>query len=345
MNVFVDFHHSSLLESLILLFEKRLKGKVFRPLGMEWFTEGYWKINDQLDTAKQFLSFGSIPSDGTPPLNENSEHTLSYSDFFKTDIDIVIASIPQHLEPFKRLCDLHPNKPKLIYQIGNQWDIMNTTLTKNVMSSAHHHPKYPPEGVNYVEYHQEFDLHYFSPDKLTLTDEIDGERVLTYPEKSINSFINVFDRMSDYPLFLDIENRMSRNGWTFKSYGGQCRDGNMQGVRNLSSKMRESRFIWHTKAGGDGYGHILHNAAAVGKPVIIRRSDYSGKLGENLLINGETCIEIDNLNPEQIVEKILYFSEPEDYMDMMRNVYWNFQRVVDFDREEQLIKQFINRLI
>lgn len=96
---------------------------------------------------------------------------------------------------------------------------------------------------------------------------------------------------------------------------------------------------------GDGYGHILHNAAAVGKPVIIRRSDYSGKLGEKLLINGETCIEIDNLTPEEIVEKILYYSEPERYMDMTRNVYWNFQKVVDFDREEKDIRKFIENLI
>lgn len=344
--VFTDFHHGSLLQSLILLFEKRLGGELYRPIGLEWFEQGYWKINDQRDTAEQFLSPGSIPSDGTPPLNTTRDHTLSFADFFNTKIDIVIASIPQHLEPFRRLCELHPNKPKLIYQIGNQWDFANEQYVRNFMVSASI-TNTIPEGANVVEYHQEFDLDLFRPDRLTLTDVENDERVLTYPAKNIYSFINCFNTQQhfagEWEIFQQVEQLLP--DWQLRSFGGQCRDGNMTGALDLARKMCESRFVWHTKSGGDGFGHILHNSAAVGRPVIIRRSDYVGKLGEKLLIKDETCIEIDGLTPSQIVEKIRYFSEPERYMRMCRNVYWNFTRVVDYDREQKKIEAFLSRLV
>lgn len=51
--VFTDFHHGSLLYSLILLFEKRLRGTIITPIGQEWHTHGYWKIWEQPDTERE----------------------------------------------------------------------------------------------------------------------------------------------------------------------------------------------------------------------------------------------------------------------------------------------------
>lgn len=356
-NVFVDFHHSSLLYSLILLFEKRLGGNVYRPIGLDWFREGYWKINDQLDTAEQFLSPNAGTPDGTPPLNdilgtgpvgaqlldeqielyyckdihgERANKAVTLSTFYRLPIDLVIASIPQHIEPFRKLCEQHPNKPKLIYQIGNQWNI-GDSVVKNIMSSAR--IDYIPPGINYIEYHQEFDTSIFAPDLP------EDWTMMNYPQKNIYSFINIFQHHRDFAIFEEVEHHLQ--DWTFRSFGGQCRDGNMTGDAALAAKMKEARFIWHTKQHGDGYGHILHNAAAVGRPVITRYADYCGKLGEKLLIPDETCIFIDGLTPEQIVDKIIEFSEPMKYKQMCRNVYWNFKRVVDFNIEEQAIRGFL----
>src|SRR3990172_10388164 len=75
--VFVDFHHASLLNSLIILFEKRLKGTCLRPIGLEWAEQGYWHVFDHPFTRQQFLSTGlgtveppvQMYPDGTRPLN------------------------------------------------------------------------------------------------------------------------------------------------------------------------------------------------------------------------------------------------------------------------------------
>lgn len=362
-NVFTDFHHASLLNSLIMLFEGRLGGNVYRPIGMEWAEQGFWKVYDHPATQQQFLGIGGATPDGTPPLNqvvpwelgvEKSGYYLchdidsglqnkaiTFETFLMTPIDIVIASLPQHIEPFKRLCEAHPNKPKFIYQIGNAWDIPSDQSVLNVMASA----EIPliPAGVNFVSYHQEFDTKVFAPGIPQYTN--DPEFIgfpNEFPRNNIFSFVNVFQDFPDYELFENVERLML--SWNFKSYGGQCRDGAAHGSYELAKKMQQARFIWHTKAGGDGYGHIIHNAAAVARPMITKSSYYSGKLGEKLMIDGETCINIDGLSLPEIVDKIVYYSEPERYKKMCERVYENFKRIVDFDKEAEELTFFMQNL-
>lgn len=363
-NVLTDFHHASLLQSFILLFEKRLGGQVFRPIGMEWAEKGFWKVYDHPATQQQYLELGGATPDGTAPLNQLIKETIeeglqgydpdlqtwvyvykcydidsgftnravTYKGFLQLPIDIVIASLPQHLEPFRKLCDLHPNNPKLIYQIGNAWpvDADVTRYTKNVMASA----IIPnvPEGINFIQYHQEFDLEVFRPSL---------PHLLALP--IISSFVNVFQSFPDYPLFEQVERQLP--SWQFYSYGGQCRDGAAHGSQDLASKMRQSRFIWHTKLAGDGYGHVLHNSAAVGRPLIVKKEYYQGKMGEALMIDGKTCIAIDGLSVAEIVNKIEHYNEPERYAVMCRNVYENFKKEVDFDREAKQLVHFLENLL
>lgn len=358
-NVFTDFHHASLLQSFILLFEKRLGGKVYRPIGTEWFENGFWKIYDHPATVAQFLGIGGATPDGTPPLNEvdsvgarigengkrisiynchdidsdGVNKAITYEGFMNMKFDIVIASIPAHVEPFARLCELHPNKPKLIYQIGNQWNFDGSLPVKNIMSSATVNGV--TSGLNVIQYHQEFDLDIFWPD------------TRVYHGPNIYSFVNCFNVEQmfayDWTLFQEVERLMPN--WTFRSYGGQCRDGAAHGAQQLADKMRESLFIWHTKKHGDGYGHVLFNSAAVGRPIITKKSDYAGKLGEDLMIDGKTCINIDGLSPGDIVEKIKHYSDPRLYEYMRAMVVENFREHVNFDREEQELRQFLNNLL
>lgn len=358
-NVFTDFHHASLLQSFILLFEKRLGGKVYRPIGTEWHTNGFWKVYDHPATVQQFLGIGAATPDGTQPLNNvrskegaiynchdidsgQTNKAITLEGFFALPIDIVIASIPDHIEPFKRLCELHPNKPKLIYQIGNQWNV-GENVVKNVLASAT--IDNVPEGINFISYHQEFDTDVFYPSFPPVHEE-HGDLVMTClcipPAKNIFSFVNVFQDFPDWPLFKTVENAMP--DWTFKSHGGQCRDGAVGPAKVLADTMRESRFIWHTKAGGDGYGHVIHNAAAVGRPLIVKKEYYQGKMAEDLLIDGETCITIDNLSVNEIVNKINKNNDPATYLRMCRAAYDNFSKVCDFDKEFEQIKAFLEAL-
>ena len=355
--VFADFHHSSLLNSLIMLFEGRLGGQVYRPIGMEWAEQGFWKVYDHPATQLQFLGVGGATPDGTKPLNEvegiggkigidgkridiyhckdiegdRTNKAITLEGFLNMPFDVVIASIPQHIEPFKKLCELHPNHPKLIFQIGNAWTI-EAGLAPNIMASAIINDV--PENIHFISYHQEFDTKVFYPD-------------FSRPGQTIYSFINVFNNQphlaEDWQLFQEVEHHMSN--WTFRSFGGQCRDGSMDGSENLANKMREARFIWHTKAGGDGYGHVLHNSAAVGRPIITKKLYYAGKMGEKLMIDGETCIAIDGLTAHEIISKIEYYSDPPRYEQMCRAVYENFHQVCDFDKEFESLQIFLNNLI
>lgn len=350
--VFTDFHHAGLLQSLILLFEKRLGGLVYRPIGREWFDNGFWKVYDHPATVEQFLGIGGNTPDGTAPLNEvvstdqmkagyylchdidsgQTNRAITYDAFMKSPIDIVIASLPYHIQPFKKLCDIHPNKPKLIYQIGNAWTV-EAGLAKNVMASAIIHEV--PSDIHFISYHQEFDTNIFKPD---------GN---LNPGQKIASFVNVFNMQShfvaDWQLFQEVERMMP--DWSFKSYGGQCRDGAIGPSSELARVMNDNRFIWHTKAGGDGYGHVIHSVFAIGRPAIVKKEYYAGKFADQLLIDGQTCITIDGLSPNQIIEKVNYYNEQSRYEALCAGAYARFKEVVDFDKEAIQLQKYFSELL
>lgn len=372
LNVMVDFHHASLLNSFILLFENRLGGNVYRPIGLEWAEKGFWNIYDHPATRAQFLTMdqGYRPVDGTAPLNNIGQvqdnvyycqdidsgsynKAITLDTFFDMDIDIIIATIPQHVEPFNRLSALHKNHPKVIYQIGNSWNVPFDTPVKNIMASAR--LPFKPEGFNIVEYHQEFDTKIFRPENYVMqfgviengVDKKIGDEIPIGPANNIYSFVNCFNVDGlfalDWQLFEKVEGLMP--DWKFRAYGGQCRDGAAHGSQELADRMRESRFIWHTKCGGDGYGHVLHNSAAVGRPLIARRQYYTDKMGGDLMIDGVTAILIDGLNPEEIIQKIVYYNDPVRYYDMCQAVYKNFCKNVMFEKEAEDIKLFLSKLL
>lgn len=373
LKVFTDFHHASLLNSLILLFEKRLGGEVYRPIGKDWYESGYWKVYDHPATAEQFLGINGATPDGTEPVNTveaisgrkdprtgkvitdiyhchdietgDTNKAINLDGFFARHFDVVIASLPQHIEPFRKLCNAHKSKPVLIYQIGNSWNI-EPHLAHNlngVMASASIVKDYP---LPTVQYHQEFDLNMFRYEQ-----PLQGKLPISgnptqWPEKVINSYVNCFSEASifqmDWTIFRLVEEKMT--DWLFRSYGGQCRDGACHGIEELSESMRNSRFIWHTKYGGDGYGHILHNAAACGRPLIVRKEYYLGKLAEPLLIDGETCICIDGLGVGEIIEKIEHYNAPDTYLELCQKMRKKFNEVVDFSKEFTHICEFLHKV-
>ena len=339
MLVFSDFHHSSLYHSLSLLFEKRLGGTLYRPIGKEWFEKGIWKmaeiyLNSPV-TIEQYLGIHDEPdSEGIyHPWDgeyECAQNAITYDKFMELPIDIVIASLPEHIKSFQVLCENHPNKPKLIYQIGNNWSIQEGSA-QNILASAK--IANVPEGTNIVTYHQEFDLEnfYFSEPQ---------------PNRKIYSFINCYASaehyIEDWMNFCDLEGNMP--GWEFRSFGGSCRDGAISGTKNLANKMREANFTYCVKKFGDGYGHILHNSFALGRPLITRIADYKGKLAEPLLEDGETCFDVDKYTVEELADKIANIA-PHQYQYMVQQVRERFEKYVNFDKETEDIKLFLDKLI
>lgn len=346
MRVLCDFHHSSLLRSLVLLFEKRLGAELYRPLGMEWFEEGYWAINNQRDTAEQFLALSSQPVDNTPALNSleqgfgaadrcniydpgmKSTHRACTLDYFKNNkFDFVIASIPAHVPIFKDLIDRYQPEAKLIVQMGNNWqgwDFGDLPVLASVAGPL-------PNARNAVFYHQEFDLDVFHDTPVQ-------------PVRKMYSFVNVIQQSIAWDDFNELKRVISRQGWEMRAYGGQCPDGNMTGPHELASKMREASFIFHVKPGGDGYGHIIHNAYAVGRPIITRPSHYYGQMAEQLLVPG-TFIDLDRYSMgevKNILTRLMH--DPDALVRMGKAAADRFDEVVDFKKEAREIEQWLKSL-
>lgn len=350
MRVFVDFHHSSLLRSLILLLEDRLGMNVYRPIGMDWFYNGFWAINDQEDTARQFLSTDQAirPGDGTPPLNKiqnlhqaieglyyvldpgskTAHKACDLSLFQNTKFDYLIATIPQHVPIFKKLIELYQPQAKLIIQIGNNWqgyDFGDTPVLASVKGPL-------PNATNAIFYHQEFDLEIFHPETIRNS-------------KNVYSFVNIIQNTGKgWDDYLQLKHALGPLGWKFRAYGGQCPDGNMTGPYELANKLREAMFVFHVKPGGDGFGHIIHNAYAVGRPLITRSSYYRGQLAEDLLVEG-TYIDLD-VHPLRDVQSLLMNAAASTMamQQMSQRAYARFCEVVNYDKEAKAIESWLQKI-
>ena len=351
MRVLIDFHHQALFRSLVTLFEDRLGFEVYRPIGLDWHTEGYWAVHDHPDTAKQFLGMeqGYRPADGTPPLNELAPPEPGWGrypdgvylvndpatpdrpvkactlDFFKnTSFDLIIASIPQHLPLYMRLAANFQPGAHVAMQVGNEWALHSMPATNILASVA---PRPVPDGANVCWYSQEFDLEAFRPEPVI------GRGVMS-------CFINVLDggRLGE---MLNI--RESAGMLAAYSFGGQCRDGCITGVHELGDEMRGSDIIYHVKPGGDGYGHVLHNAFAVGRPVITRRSHYRGQLGDQLLTR-DTCIDLDGIRAWR-AGQIIKDLGVDGLTAMGQAAADRFREVVDFDEDEANVRCWLENLV
>jgi hypothetical protein len=352
--VLVDFHHSSLLRSLVMLFEDRLDMELYRPIGMEWYHEGYWAINDNEKTAEQFLGMhqGYYPADGTPRLNvihkdidrigpedhdkadtlfvidpgRLSYHKAARLKFFQENkFDFVVASIPAHVPVFKKLIAEYNPAAKLIIQMGNNWDMWQYA-GENVLASIA--PQMTP--ANAIFYHQEFDLDIFAPAPIP-------------EEKTIYSFINV---MREYPQAQRDYDQCRRLLGEFKwgSFGGQNPDGNLTGPKDLAQKMAEAMFVFHSKPGGDGFGHIIHNAFAMGRIVIARSSQYQNQLAADLLVPG-TFVDMDKYSRGELKNIIRRISYDRDVMrSMSERAAARFREVVNYENESKEIELWLQKI-
>ncbi len=109
--------------------------------------------------------------------------------------------------------------------------------------------------------------------------------------------------------------------------------------------MSQSGWVWHIKPGGDGFGHVIHNWFACGRPVITNFSDYQDKLAGQLLQDGKTAINLEATGFEQSINRILYYSIPENHRQICKDAYQRFKEIVDFDKEENEIRKFLEKVI
>ena len=333
MNILADLHHGDLYHSLRMLFEYRLGWNLYRPIGMDWHKKGYWKYNEQMSVVQQFLRVpDSVEHKPTyieikDHHNEETFKCLTFDQFKKTKIDIIIASVAQHEVPYKRLQGIYKPEAKFIRQAGNVHDIVDPQICKNIMATTT--LQNVPDDVNLIIHHQEFDTEIFkyTPPK---------------PELKIKNFMNCLPDSRDFYLWPRYKTELKNFDW--KMFGILGEDGIIGTTKEIASEMQDSTFIWHVKPGGDGFGHVIHNAFAVGRPIITRASHYKGLMAECLLQDKKTCIDLDKRSFEENIKVINHFAKPANHKKMCENTIQCFNKNVKFDKEFKLLKKFLKHL-
>lgn len=347
MNVFADLHHSGLYYSLHILFEKRLGGNLYRPIGTNWFEDGFWDIakpyNNNPATIVQYLQITPYfaPIDGSPALNTVSqlksthyevrelEHdyiqkAITLDQFKEMDIDIIIASIPDHWVTYKKLRDIYKPKAMLICHMGNiGWDnekLIKQGQVENLLASVK--PFDLPKNINLCWYHQELPIVDF---KLPL-------------RKQITSFVHLFPKPEQYYRYTK-----ALPDFDWKAYGAGAPDGWKNGLVNIYQGMQESMWGYHVKPGGDGMGHIWHSWCMVGRPLLTNFSDYKDKLGGLLFEHTVTGIDLEQGTVSENAAFVRHYSDPEAHARMCMAVRKRFEEIVNYDIEEKKIRKFIEK--
>src|SRR4029079_9108237 len=84
--------------------------------------------------------------------------------------------------------------------------------------------------------------------------------------------------------------RPQYNWRVFGAYGSVPEDeyacGNIDHGAAVGAAMRNSHVAWHTKQGSDGFGHVIHDWFAVGRPVVGHEWYYKNQLAGPLRQEG-----------------------------------------------------------
>jgi hypothetical protein len=320
---------------------------------MEWFERGYY-YQVQPDVAKQFLvdSMFTVKDVGKYPLAHiptapcergvmismdaisGGKHypllrTLSLEEFADTQIDIIMPTLSNNQEPWVRLRkDLKPGA-RLVREEGNinGWASLHPEYQNVLTSDIATFQK--SAAKNKLLYHQRFDT----------------ENIFTYSEptefKRITCFMPGFRGV---PALVSFAESHDFGGMEFLDYGHHSKLGFLSPKERFSGEMRRASFVWHVKPGGDGFGHVIHNSLAMGRPVITVAADYQNSIVWPLLLDEKTCILIGD-NPAENSRKIAALSNPDTIRAMSLAAANRFRNVVDYGWEEEMTKKFLERLV
>jgi len=312
----LDFHHSDLLESLHLLLEDRLGIECYIPVGQEWWDSAIWSFgrwtwgDDRL--ARQFLTRANVEVESGHP--ERVHRCVTLEEAHGMDWDFVVASVPDNYHGYADFAAMHD--ARFVIQCGNTNQPIDWSLRPLVLNSSE-----MPGGV---QYHQEFDLrtfHYAPPTTQTIA-----------------SFVNCMGVIECAWTLAEAQALMP--DYTFRVHGIDGPDGNLKPTAAVADAMRSYGWAWHDKITGDGFGHVIHNWAAVGRPLIGHASHYAGKLAEPFWQDGVTAIDLDRHTVAEACQ-IIRSTTSERHQEMCEAMRATFDATVDFEADAEAVRALL----
>jgi hypothetical protein len=344
MRVLTDYAHNDLWHSMVLLFEDRFGWDLYRPIGMDWYPDVWRFEHDRLGdvVARQFLAPWSSDVIRTG-------HSERYDDMHpgrimkmvtmdqarELSFDLVISTLAENEEGwhrFAREIGAHYG-----IQVGNQgapnaWGLAEFALLSVTT------PGVTP-WMPHVTYHQEFSL-----------DDYRYE----WPPAERDLVATRVQCLTDTPAYQTFRAVAELTPEARFRHYGHCNvedelwGGNAASVPEIARQMRASRVAWHDKRWSDGYGHVLHSWAAVGRPIIGSSGYYTGrsdgivKLGGALFTEGETSFDIDTRSVSELAGLVRRLVEDDDFHRRISdNVRRRFEAVVSFDAEADSIRAML----
>lgn len=343
MKVLADFHHASLWESLCMLFEDRFGWELYRPYGMEFWTAGIWNYERHMPhgegVARQYLQ----PWGGDADCGDHFERReamypervhkfLTMEQARDLRPDIIIATLTENEQGWHDFA--RSIGARFGIQVGNQGTANRYDLIDFALFSTSRE-LYP--WVPYVTYRQEFSLIDYCFEYPPTERDYVGTWVQALPE----------DRV-EYDRFLRLARDLPDLRLRYHGHVGPVDDywgGNVVTSVELARQMRSARVGLHLKTWSDGYGHVLHNLAAVGKPLVGTGSFYADKLGGPLWIEGVTSFDVQQHSHLEAVEFIRRLANDDELHERMsRAMAARFREIVSFDEEAAKIRAMLDAL-
>lgn len=306
MRILVDRHHSDLLYSLQLLFEDRLGFELFVPTGREWWDNGVWRFGEVYGDDRLVRQFLEAPNhravepglyiafDQSHP--ERPIYEVTYERARTMQWDGVMATVQENQKGFAAFAS--EVGARYFYHIGNARQQVDWSLSPTVLDAS------GSAGSEAIPICEEFDASTFRYRPPS------SGRIVT-------SFVNLLAGMGDpWTMFRDLGSELP--GYTMQSYGHGCPDGFLTPVAAVAEEMARATWAYHDKPTGDGFGHVIHCWAAIGRPLIGHARYYKGQRAEPLWQDG-TCIDLDRYS---IPEAALLISNMsfERYERMCRTI-------------------------
>ncbi len=348
IRVLTDAIHADLWESMRLLFEGRFGWELYAPHGLEWFTEGIWAFEKAAHgdaVARQFLQPWSDDveawdvatatghtrrADTTHPGQTIKRVTLQQARDLRPDLIVsTLAENDLGWARFARDIGAHFG-----VQVGNQGQGCAWGAAEFALISATT-PGFTP-WMPHVTYHQEFDLGLF-----------DAETERALPDR-VGTWVQCCTTAPGYDRFRELA---ARTGLDWRWYGhcgepDEYHGGNMPSTPEVAARMHEARIAWHWKEWSDGYGHVIHDLAAIGRPLLVTSGYYADKLAAPLLMEGVTSWDIRRHTTselEVIVARLV--SDDDHWRRVCEDSSARFRSVVSFDDEADQIRAMLDGVL